>query len=84
MKFFTGGSSRADKENAQAAGREFKRLFPDTPVYMHFVSPHWICVAGDFVNKEDADAFIGRVRESGQFKAAGMTVMKSRVKVPVE
>ena len=84
VKFFTGGSSRADKENAQAAGREFKRLFPDTPVYMHFVSPHWICVAGDFVNKEDADAFIGRVRESGQFKAAGMTVMKSRVKVPVE
>lgn len=84
VKFFTGGSSRADKENAQAAGREFKRLFPDTPVYMHFVSPHWICVAGDFVNKEDADAFIGRVRESRQFNTAGMTVMKSRVKVPVE
>ena len=84
VKFFTGGSSRADKENAQAAGREFKRLFPDVPVYMHFVSPHWICVAGDFVNKEDADAFIGRVRESRQFNTAGMTVMKSRVKVPVE
>ena len=84
VKFFTGGSSRVDKENAQAAGREFKRLFPDMPVYMHFVSPHWICVAGDFVNKEDADAFIGRVRESRQFNTAGMTVMKSRVKVPVE
>ncbi|MBP5360711.1 MAG: hypothetical protein J6129_04430 [Bacteroidaceae bacterium] len=84
VKFFTGGSSRVDKENAQAAGREFKKLFPDTPVYMHFVSPHWICVAGDFVNKEDADAFIGRVRESRQFNTAGMTVMKSRVKVPVE
>ena len=84
VKFFTGGSSRVDKENAQAAGREFKRLFPDTPVYMHFVSPHWICVAGDFVNKEDADAFISRVRESRQFNTAGMTVMKSRVKVPIE
>ena len=84
VKFFTGGSSRVDKENAQAAGREFKRLFPDMPVYMHFVSPHWICVAGDFVNKEDADAFIGRVRETRQFNTAGMTVMKSRVKVPVE
>ncbi|MBP5628373.1 MAG: hypothetical protein J6W50_02555 [Bacteroidaceae bacterium] len=84
VKFFTGGSSRVDKENAQAAGREFKRLFPDTPVYMHFVSPHWICVAGDFVNKEDADAFISRVRESRQFNTTGMTVMKSRVKVPVE
>ena len=84
VKFFTGGSSRVDKENAQAAGREFKRLFPDTPVYMHFVSPHWICVAGDFVNKEDADAFISRVRESRQFNTTGMTVMKSRVNVPVE
>ncbi len=84
VKFFTGGSSRVDKENAQAAGREFKRLFPDTPVYMHFVSPHWICVAGDFVNKEDADAFISRVREARQFNTAGMTVMKSRVKVPIE
>ena len=84
VKFFTGGSSRVDKENAQTAGREFKRLFPDTPVYMHFVSPHWICVAGDFVNKEDADAFISKVRESGQFNTSGMTVMKSRVKVPIE
>ena len=84
VKFFTGGSSRVDKENAQAAGREFKRFFPDTPVYMHFVSPHWICVAGDFVNKEDADAFISRVREARQFNTAGMTVMKSRVKVPIE
>lgn len=84
VKFFTGGSSRVDKENAQAAGREFKRQFPETPVYMHFVSPHWICVAGDFVNKEDADAFIAKVRSTGQFNTAGMTVMKSRVKVPVE
>ncbi len=84
VKFFTGGSSRADKEDAQSAGREFKRLFPDTPVYMHFVSPHWICVAGDFVNKEDADAFVDKVRESGRFRSAGMTVVKSRVKVPVE
>ena len=84
VKFFTGGSSRVDKENAQNAGREFKRLFPDTPVYMHFVSPHWICVAGDFIHKEDADAFISKVRSTGQFNTAGMTVMKSRVKVPVE
>lgn len=84
VKFFSGGSSRADKENAQAAGREFKQAFPDVSVYMHFISPHWICVAGNFVNKEDADAFVNRIKSSRLSRATGITVIKSRVKVPVE
>lgn len=84
VKFFSGGSSRVDKENAQATGREFKRLFPDTPVYMHFVAPHWICVAGDFVNREDADVLVRRVRQSGQFANSGLAVVKTKVKVPIE
>lgn len=83
VKFFVGGGSRADKENAQQAGHDFKRVFPDVPVYMHFVSPHWICVAGDFVNKEDADALIRKIKASGLLGTKGMTVVKSRVKVPI-
>ncbi len=84
VKVYMGGSTREDKETAQNVGKEFKRLFPNVPVYMHFVSPHWICTAGDFISKAEAQTFIQEIRESGRYSTQGMTVVKSRVKVPVK
>lgn len=84
VKVYMGGSTRQDKETAQNVGKEFKNLFPNVSVYMHFVSPHWICTAGDFYTYVEAMAFIKKVKESGKFNAAGMTVVKSKIKVPVK
>ncbi len=83
VRFYMGGSSRAEKENAQAAGRAFKNMFPDVPVYMHFMSPHWVCVAGDFLTRAEAEAFIHRARAVPGVRASSMSVIKSKVKVPV-
>lgn len=83
VRFYMGGSSRAEKENAQAAGRAFKSRFPDVPVYMHFMSPHWVCVAGDFLTRAEAEAFIHRARSVPGVRASSMSVIKSKVKVPV-
>jgi len=82
VKFFMGGSSRADKEKAQVTGKEFKGQFPDVAVYMNFVSPHWICVAGDFNTQSEANAFIHRARASG-YDTSSMTVVKTKIRVPV-
>lgn len=84
VKFFTGGGSREDKENAQAAGREFKRHFPEVSVYMHFVSPHWICLAGDFVSKEEAEAFVQKVSASGLYGNTALNIVRCKIKVPIE
>lgn len=83
VRFYMGGSSRAEKESAQAAGRAFKSMFPDVPVYMHFMSPHWVCVAGDFLTRAEAEAFIHRARAVPGVRASSMSVIKSKVKVPV-
>lgn len=80
VKFFTGGSTRSDKELAKQKGREFKNLFPHVSVYMHFISPHWICTAGDFISQSEAYEFIREVRGSGLFKTSELIVVKSKVK----
>ena len=80
VKFFTGGSTRSDRELAKQKGREFKNLFPHVSVYMHFISPHWICTAGDFISQSEAYEFIREVRGSGLFKTSELIVVKSKVK----
>ena len=81
VKIFMGGSTRQDKEAAQRFGKDFKNHFPQTSVYMHFVSPHWVCTAGDFQTPAEAYAFIKTVKESGIYNTAEMMVVKSRVKI---
>ncbi len=81
VKFFTGSGTREGKEEAQLKGREFKRLFPHVSVYMHFVSPHWICTAGDFATQTEAYEFIKEVKEEGSARTSEMIVVKSKVKI---
>ncbi len=81
VKFFTGSGTREGKEEAQLKGREFKRLFPNVSVYMHFVSPHWICTAGDFATQAEAYEFIREVKEEGSVRTSEMIVVKSKVKI---
>lgn len=83
VRFYMGGSSRVEKENAQTAGRAFKKAFPDVPVYMHFMAPHWVCLAGDFLTRAEAEAFIRRAHSVPGVRSSSMSIVKSRVKVPV-
>ncbi len=70
VQVFTGGNSRNDKNNAEAAGEQIKRLFPDQPVYVHFYSPRWICRIGNYRTYEEAQDMLARVREAGFTQAS--------------
>ena len=65
IQIFTGGNSRADKDNAAQAGRKVKAVFPELSVYTHFVSPRWVCRVGDFRSREDAEKYVSLIRRSG-------------------
>ena len=65
----------------QRKGREFKNCFPHISVYMHFVSPHWICTAGDFQTQTEAYEFIKEIRGTGLVQTSEMIVVKSRIKI---
>lgn len=80
VKIYMGGSTRIDKENARQAGHHFKTIFPDVSVYIHFVSPHWIILVGDFVTREEAQLFIHEIKQKGYVCAIEPTVVKSLIK----
>ena len=79
IQVYFGDNSRRGKGNARSAGRLFKAYFPDLPVYVSFVSPHWLCRAGDFQTIEEAQAVLHEIREMGAFPEA--VIVKSKVYV---
>ncbi len=81
LKFFTGSGTREGKEQAQLKGKEFKRHFPHASVYMHFVSPNWICTAGDFTTQAEVHEFIKEVKKDATFHLSEVNVVKSKVKI---
>ena len=46
IQVYFGDNSRKGKTEARAAGLRFRNSFPELPVYVSFVSPHWKCQAG--------------------------------------
>ena len=76
IQLFLGDDSRVSRSKAYAAGSKFKTSFPDTPVYTHFYSPHWICRAGDFSTYEEAKEMLGKLQQSGGFKEASIVKCK--------
>ncbi len=81
LKFFTGSGTRQGKETAQQKGKEFKRHFPQVSVYMHFVSPNWICTAGDFATQAEVHDFIKEVKKDVTIRTSEMSVVRSKVKI---
>lgn len=76
--YFGDNSGRAQSE-ARAAGMRFRNYFPYLPVYMSFVSPHWLCRVGDFRTREEASEVLGQIRAMGIFREA--IIVRSKVNV---
>ena len=77
IQVYFGDNSRKGKTEAQAAGRRFRNTFPQLPVYVNFVSPHWLCRAGDFRTMEEASEMLRQIREMGIFREA--VIVKSKI-----
>ena len=54
IQVYLGGNTRRGKTEAQAMKDRVKSFFPELSVYAGFLSPHWICRAGDFRTIEEA------------------------------
>ena len=77
IQVYFGDNSRKGKTEARAAGLRFRNYFPTQPVYISFVSPHWLCRVGDFRTNHEAREFLKQIRELGIFREA--VVVKSKI-----
>lgn len=48
-----------------------KDALPDQPVYVHFYSPRWMCLVGNFEEYKDAQKALWKVKKSG-YKSANI------------
>lgn len=78
VQVFSGGNSREDKNKAYEAGSDMKTYFPEQPVYVHFYSPKWKCLIGNFRTYEEAGELLRQVKEIGYGQA---TIIKGKITV---
>ena len=79
IQVYFGDNSRKGKAEARYAGTRFRTYFPNQPIYVSFVSPHWKCQAGDFRTREEANEVLRQIREMGIFREA--VIVKSKINV---
>lgn len=58
-------------EHAKAAKAKFEQAFPDIPVYLTYVEPHFRLRVGDFRNRVEAEKCLRRIKP--HFKEAFVT-----------
>jgi len=79
IQVYFGDNSRKGKTEARAAGLRFKKYFPALSIYVSFVSPHWLCRAGDFRTMEEVSEVLRQIRQMGIFREA--VIVKSKINV---
>lgn len=77
IQVYLGGNTRKGKTDAQMMKERVKGFFPELSVYAGFLSPHWICRAGDFRTYEEASEYLHKMRETGRFDEA--VIVKSKI-----
>ena len=66
---FSGGNTREDRNNAEQAGQKVKSALPEQPIYVHFYSPRWMCLVGNFETYKETQKALPKVRKAG-YKSA--------------
>lgn len=79
IQVYLGGNTRKGKTEAQMMKERVRNLFPELSVYAGFLSPHWVCRAGDFRTYEEASEYLQRMRETGRFDET--VIIKSKINV---
>ena len=79
IQVYLGGNTRKGKSEALMMKERVKSYFSELSVYAGFLSPHWVCRAGDFRTYEEASEYLQKMRETGRFDEA--VIIKSKVNV---
>lgn len=62
VQVYAGDNTRKARQRAQSVAVQVKNYFPELAVYAHFVSPRWVCRAGDFRTYGEAQAYLRKIR----------------------
>ena len=65
VQIYMGGNTAQDKAKVKSMARSVKARFPAVNVYVYFNAPHWICSAGDYKFREDANRMLSQFRDAG-------------------
>lgn len=65
VQVYSGGNTRVAHQEADRAGQKAKSVFPNQPVYVHFYTPRWMCLVGNFTNYKQARTVMRRMRKEG-------------------
>lgn len=79
IQVYSGGNSRAAREQAMRKGNQVKKYFADMPVYTHFYSPRWTCRIGDFRSYAEASRALSELKSTGAFGEA--VIVKCKIQV---
>ena len=80
VQVYSGGNTRIAHQQADQAGQKAKQLFPNQPVYVHFYSPRWMCLVGNFTDYDAARKVMRTLRKEG-YPNANVIRMMVNVKV---
>lgn len=62
IQVFSGSGNAQAKKTAKAMEAKIRNAFPELAVYCHFKSPRWICRAGDFATRAEAQRYLTKIR----------------------
>lgn len=62
VQVYAGDNTRKARQKAQSVAVQVKSYFPELAVYAHFVSPRWVCRAGDFRTYGEAQTYLRKIR----------------------
>lgn len=65
VQVYSGGNTRIAHQEADKAGQKVKMFFPNLPVYVHFYTPRWMCLVGNFTNYRQARKVALKMRKEG-------------------
>jgi len=78
---FSGGDSREARNAAYEMEGKVKNYFPQLPVYTVFLSPRWLCQAGDYKTIEEAYAMMRKMKQTGAFSEA--SIVRTQIIIPL-
>lgn len=61
IQVFAGSGAQA-KKTAKAMESKIRNAFPELAVYCHFKAPRWVCRAGDFATRAEAQRYLTKIR----------------------
>lgn len=71
IQIFNGGNKGVDKKKAQEWAAKLKKQFPNMPVYVHFLTPRWMTMCGNYRTHKEAEPIKKKLIEAG-FKYASI------------